>query len=128
MRLVCVESPYAGDVAANLAYARDCLSDCLRRGEAPIASHLLYTQPGVLDDDVPAERALGIAAGFAWNERADATVVYVDRGVSRGMVAGVEHAHRFGRPVELRSLYGDRTALVEASQRLGVPLPAEREP
>ena len=65
MRLVIVESPYAGDVEENVRYARACLADCLARGEAPFASHLLYTQPGVLDDDVPGERALGIAAGFA---------------------------------------------------------------
>lgn len=64
--LVIVESPYAGDVDANVTYARRALRDCLERGEAPIASHLLYTQPGVLDDTVPEQRALGIAAGLAW--------------------------------------------------------------
>jgi hypothetical protein len=42
------------------------------RGEAPIASHLLYTQPGVLNDGVPAERAHGIEAGLAWLRAADA--------------------------------------------------------
>lgn len=53
LRLVIVESPYAGDIEANVAYARRCLRDSLARGEAPIASHLLYTQEGVLRDDVP---------------------------------------------------------------------------
>jgi hypothetical protein len=57
-RLVIVESPFAGDVAANLSYGRRCMADCLRRGEAPFASHLLYTQPGVLDDSLPEERQL----------------------------------------------------------------------
>jgi hypothetical protein len=38
----------------------------LLRGESPIASHLLYTQPGILKDDVPEERPLGIEAGLAW--------------------------------------------------------------
>lgn len=66
MRKVVVESPYAGNVERNLAYARACLHDCLLRGEAPIASHLLYTQPGVLDDDRPEERKLGIEAGLVW--------------------------------------------------------------
>ena len=47
MRLVILESPYAGDVAANVKYARRCVRDSLSRGEAPIASHLLYTQPGM---------------------------------------------------------------------------------
>jgi hypothetical protein len=46
MRRVIIESPYSGDVETNVAYARAALRDCLSRGEAPLASHLLYTQPG----------------------------------------------------------------------------------
>jgi hypothetical protein len=41
MRWVILESPYAGDVEANVAYARAAVRDSLMRGEAPIASHLL---------------------------------------------------------------------------------------
>ena len=40
MKLVILESPYAGDVEANVEYARACVRDSLSRGEAPIASHL----------------------------------------------------------------------------------------
>ena len=37
-----------------MEYARACLRDSLLRGEAPIASHLLYTQPvASLDDSDP---------------------------------------------------------------------------
>lgn len=104
MRLVILESPYSGDVDANVAYARRCLHDCLARGEAPIASHLLFTQPGVLDDTVPGERAAGIAAGLAWVKVADATVVYTDRGVSPGMQYGIAEATMAGKPVEYRTL------------------------
>ena len=39
MKLVLVESPFAGDVEKNLAFARACLHDCFIRGEAPFASH-----------------------------------------------------------------------------------------
>lgn len=92
MKLVVVESPYAGDVEGNLAYVRACMADCLRRGEAPYASHALYTQPGVLDDLVPAERKLGIDAGFAWRACTEAIVFYVDRGVSPGMKAALDKA------------------------------------
>ena len=53
---VIVESPYAGDVERNERYARACIRDCLLRGEAPFASHLLYTQAGVLDDTIKEER------------------------------------------------------------------------
>lgn len=108
MRLVILESPYAGDVDANLTYARACLRDSLMRGEYPLASHLLYTQPGVLDDANEAERAIGIAAGLAWGMVADATVVYKDRGLSRGMLAGIADARAGNRPVEFRSLNGKK--------------------
>jgi hypothetical protein len=104
MRLVIIESPYAGDVEANIRYARACVLDCLRRGEAPFASHLLYTQPGILRDEVPAERESGIAAAVAWCRAADATVVYTDRGISRGMEFGIAAARQAGKPVEFRSL------------------------
>src|SRR5215475_13435184 len=97
MRRVILESPYSGDVEANLAYARECIRDSLLRGEAPIASHLLYTQPGILDDNVPEERMLGIRAGHAWiDHAADAVVVYIDRGVSKGMKQGIAAAQCHG--------------------------------
>ncbi len=102
MRLVIVESPFAGDVEENVAYARRAVRDSLRRGEAPIASHLLYTQPGILNDQIPAERALGIDAGLAWRGVAAASVVYCDRGISRGMEYGIEAARSAGIPVEYR--------------------------
>ena len=76
----------------------------MKRGEAPIASHLLYTQPGILDDSDPEQRRLGMEAGFAWNELADATVVYTDLGISAGMREGIFRAVSAGRPVEHRSL------------------------
>jgi hypothetical protein len=111
MRLVILESPYAGsdqaEIHANVLYARACLRDCLLRGEAPIASHLLYTQPGVLRDEVPEERKQGIEAGLAWGKFAEASVVYVDRGVTPGMHKGIMRAHTEGRPVERRTLGED---------------------
>lgn len=104
MRLVIIESPYAGDVEANVEYARRCVRDSLERGEAPIASHLLYTQPGILDDDVPAERQWGIDAGLAWRKVADASVVYSDRGITSGMQHGIACAVASKIPVEYRRL------------------------
>lgn len=104
MRLVIVESPYAGDIERNVEYARECVRDSLARGEAPIASHLLYTQPGILRDEVPAERKWGIDAGLAWREVAEATVVYTDLGISKGMEYGIEAAINSGIDVEYRSI------------------------
>lgn len=105
MRLVILETPYAGRVALNTEFARACMADCLKRGEAPFASHLLYTQPGILDDTKPAERMLGIRAGLDWGTKADATVVYTDFGYSDGMRQGIESAVTAGRPVEYRKLF-----------------------
>jgi len=104
MRLVILESPFAGDVARNIEYARRCVRDSLARGEAPIASHLLYTQPGILNDDDPAERQWGIDAGLAWLRVAEASVVYTDLGISRGMEYGIAAAKAAGIPVEYRRL------------------------
>lgn len=47
MKRVVIESPFAGDVELNLRYLRACMHHCLKSGEAPYASHALYTQPGV---------------------------------------------------------------------------------
>lgn len=99
-----LESPYKGDVKKNLRYARACLRDSLLRGESPLASHPLFTQEGVLDDNLPEERHLGIEAGLAWGTKAEATVVYEDLGWSSGMRLGVERARQQGRPVEIRKL------------------------
>ena len=106
MRLVILESPYAGDVDANVLYARRALRDCLMRGEAPLASHLLYTQPGVLDDGIADERQLGILAGLSWGVLAAATVVYTDFGISDGMQTGIDRAKLEGRLIEYRSIGG----------------------
>jgi len=105
-RLVLIESPFAGDVDRNTAYARSALRDSLLHGEAPFASHLLYTQPGVLRDEVPVERLIGIDAGLSWGTMADATVVYQDLGISAGMEKGIYSAQSLGRRVEYRRLPG----------------------
>ena len=103
-RLVILESPYAGDIERNVAYARACLRDSLMRGEAPIASHLLYTQPGVLDDNLPDERILGIDAGLSWRFVAEASVVYTDLGMSKGMSYGIQRARDAGKVIEYRTI------------------------
>lgn len=101
-RLVLIESPYAGDVEANVAYALRCVKDCIDRGEAPIAGHLMYTS--VLDDTDPEQRALGIECHLAFHQAKIKTVVYVDHGISPGMQKGIDHAHAESTHVEYRSI------------------------
>lgn len=102
---VIIESPYAGEVHLNVRYLQSCLRDSLLRGEAPFASHGLYTQPGVLDDEDFDERELGIRAGFAWRAQADLTVFYVDRGFSGGMIQALRECMERDYPYEFRSVH-----------------------
>ncbi len=104
MKRVVIESPFAGEVELNIAYAKRCVQDCLKRGEAPYASHLFYTQEGLLDDLKPEERDLGITAGFAWGDAAQLAAVYIDRGISGGMRRGIEAAKKRNSDIEIRSL------------------------
>jgi hypothetical protein len=108
MPRVVIESPYAGDVALNIKYACACVHDSLSRGEAPYASHLFFTQEGILDDTVPAERDQGINAGFAWGEAADFVAVYEDLGISEGMKKGIERAERANQKVIYRKIKRDK--------------------
>lgn len=88
MRLVCILSPFSGDRLLNDRYLHACLRDSFARGEAPYASHAIG--PLVLDDNDPAQRKAGCAAGIAWMLRAERVAVYADLGLSRGMRAELE--------------------------------------
>ena len=105
MKRVILESPYAGNIERNIEYARAAVHDSLMRGEAPIASHLLYTQDGILDDTIPNERRRGIDAGHAWMEAAEAVVFYVDLGMSTGMKAAQVRALEMGKSCEHRHIW-----------------------
>lgn len=108
MKIVIVESPFApsdtADTIEHIHYARACVKDALMCGEAPLASHLLYTQPGILDDTVPAERAAGIEAGVEMYNHAKKCVVYTDYGISKGMKYGIKRAEEKGVEVIYRNL------------------------
>jgi hypothetical protein len=107
VKRVILESPFAPHKKSTLEhvqYGRKCMRDCFFRNEAPFASHLLYTQPGVLDDKDIVERAAGIRAGMSWGRYAHARVVYVDEGITPGMKEGIKDSLRHGPPIIFRSL------------------------
>jgi len=89
---VIVESPLRGATGSpeeyerNRIYARRCVRWCLLNGRAPFASHLIYAQPGILDDCVPEERERGIQAGYAWARLAAEWIFFIDYGWSTGML------------------------------------------
>lgn len=104
MKPAIIESPFAGhtpeETEENRKYALRAMRHALEHGYAPVASHLLYTQ--VLDDTVGSERALGMKAGFAVNQalgKEAVCLVYTDRGISKGMVEGIEEASANGQRV-----------------------------
>jgi len=104
VRLVVVETPYAGEVAYNVAFARACMKYCFSMNWAPFASHLLYAQSGILNNQNPKERRLGIESGFEWREFADMTVVFKNLGISKGMELGIEDSMQKLVPVKILEL------------------------
>lgn len=103
-----VESPYTAThedkdvqsnmVARNIAYARLACHYVMRQGHVPIASHLFFTQPGMLDDRDPAQRKQGIDAGKHVSDilRCPAWF-FMDLGWSGGMEHGKRAAERRSR-------------------------------
>lgn len=112
-KFVDIESPYSGknekEIRRNILYARACVRDSLIHGEIPFASHLLYTQPGILDDNISKERKIGIEAGKKLIEALPdiTTIVYQDLGISPGMQYGINRAKKNGRNIEYRLLGND---------------------
>lgn len=106
--IVIIESPFAGERERNLRYLARCLRDSILRGEAPFASHGLYTMPGCLNDRIPEERALGMSVAEAFLPVASLVAVYEDHGISAGMAAGVMLAELAGVHVVYRKI-GEET-------------------
>ena len=110
MILVAIESPYAGrlgpdfakDEARNVLYLKACIQDCLARGESPYASHEMFTR--ALADSDPVQRKLGIEAGMYWAAKAESRILYLDRGLSPGMILGLKEAIRLKQTVVVRGL------------------------
>lgn len=120
--LAVIESPYSADsfvaFARNVRYARAAVLDAIRLGYAPLASHLLYTQEGILSEATPEERARGIACGhvpYRYSAKLFdmqpndgyarvACLVYPDLGITEGMKAGIKEAKTYGCHVYHRTL------------------------
>lgn len=99
-----IESPYGSDdpsvVKRNILYARLCTRAALSAGFVPYASHLFFTQPGMLDDGCPIQRQQGIDAGkILVREAAQVSLVFLDLGISQGMAYGIQDAREAGREV-----------------------------
>lgn len=94
-KLCYVCSPYRGDVARNVKYAQELTGRAVRRGLVPITPHLYITQ--ALDDNDPAERALGMEAGLRLLEPCEYIMIGGLYGISEGMRHEIKVAHRLGK-------------------------------
>jgi hypothetical protein len=112
MKTVVLESPYSGsneqEIQDNIEYAWKCLQDSCAKGEAPFASHLMYTRTKdrhIKDGDGWITREEGLKRCEAWRAAADLTVFYTDRGWSRGMIIALHNClHRMN--FKIRALNG----------------------
>ena len=81
-------SPYRSDDPTEFRKFREYRHNCIRhateRGYAPYASHQMMTDS--YDDRIPEERRKGMQCERAFLEIADAVLVYIDEGISGGML------------------------------------------
>lgn len=94
-KVVFVSSPYAGNVVYNVAVARAAARIVIDAGGVPVVPHLYI--PLVLDDDVPAERDLGLSLALGLLARCDEMWVFGEP--SAGMRMELDEAERLGLPV-----------------------------
>lgn len=113
--LVVVESPWRGlankrlpdPYAKSKHYLRQCLRDCLVRGEIPWASHAVLAWTRALYEEDADQRAEGIqVCKDMIQHHAQKVVLYVDFGITTGMHEALIWARMHGKPTEERRIYG----------------------
>lgn len=96
-KIVYIASPFAGDIEANMEFAKDACRYAISQGAAPIAVHLLY--PQILNDSIPEERETGIQMGLRVLKACDELWVCGEH-ISHGMQKEIETANSFGIPIK----------------------------
>lgn len=98
MRKVYICSPYKAkddiELDRNLEYAQQLTRQAIEAGLAPITPHLYMTQ--CLCEDLPAERAKGMAAGLALLKCCDFVIAGIKYGISEGMSREIQTADKLG--------------------------------
>lgn len=124
LKPVVYESPFASTdfdtFARNIAYARLLIREgATGYNEAGIASHVIWTQPGILRDTVESERNLGIACGIVFANMAKQGIIGhiygIDLGWSKGMLRSKEYVLANGGEIVERRLAGHATAFGESN-------------
>jgi hypothetical protein len=87
--IVYICSPYAGDIEKNVKAAQRYSRFAVDKGYIPIAPHLLF--PQFLNDDIPAERQLGLFFGNALMSKCSEVWVFGSV-ISPGMQVEIKRA------------------------------------
>lgn len=102
-QVVYIAAPYAGDVEANVAFAKQAALYAMSAHCVPFVPHLQF--PAFLDDNVPNQRALGIQANLELLRRCDELWVFNYKGISAGMQQEITYADQHSIPVKYISLF-----------------------
>ena len=111
MKKVYICAPLSGDVEGNLEKAKRYSEYALRCGAAPVTPHFYAL---CLDDSVPEEREMGMAAGLSLLWFCDEVWVFDDQ-PTEGMRAEIKLAHNLNIKVrivkehEIKKVIGDVT-------------------
>ena len=109
MKKVYICAPLAGDVQGNLEKAKRYSEYALRCGAAPVTPHF-YAM--CLNDSIPKEREMGIAAGLSLLWFCDEVWVFGDE-TTEGMAQEIKLAHNLNIKVriikehEIKKVIGD---------------------
>jgi len=103
--IVILESPFeTGDAGFSRIYAIECCVDSFKRGETPLAGHLLY--PQIVDDITSKDlRETVNDAIFQFYIWAKKIVFYLDHGWTDGMRRARARAENLGYVYEERYLF-----------------------
>lgn len=110
--LVAIESPWAGLGAGEraLEYLRACIRDSLSREELPWASHGLLAHTRALYEEDPDQREEGLETNRQFiRYHCSFVALYVDHGISPGMLMARRWAVMHGKRTEERRIYGVRS-------------------
>jgi hypothetical protein len=108
---VVIETPYSGNIEENVKYCWLCMHDSyFNHGEAPVATHLLWTQLSpenhivqhVPDTEEGRKRAMQRCKEL--RKKIGKVVFYCDLGMSRGMTQAKQEAEEAGIEIEYRNI------------------------
>ena len=112
MKKVYICAPLAGDVQENIERAKRYSEYALRCGAAPVTPHFYAL---CLDDSIPEEREMGMAAGLSLLWFCDEVWVFGDQ-TTDGMRSEIKLAHNLNIRVkdikehEIKKVIGDVSA------------------